>query len=1229
MLHDQLGVSSKVWRALSRQLGRRGTLSSVAAIGGMLTLPRFAAQGFRLEFLSHLAVAYSRGSWPLTRWRLRRWLNGPLAEWIARMEDPPEDVFVSNVQAAGRNHRLFEGNWECADSHVQYLVNSLALHPSSRRWHVLRSVTDLLRLSDAIAERSGLKRWELPDEQSRQHHLPRLPSLPSLSRRVTFSETDLSDLGVDTELLEPFVLPEPEWDHVANDPFSHSRLERRPLIRSQGLLVCALPTAISVAIRRYVLEEASALGRMPDLETQLRTSQESELFEELLPRLQLVEGNTSSVRRVSAGGQEASIVSCPIDLTAVAQVALLHDDVSRIATDGLDSFQQLSPAMERVLSQGMKRLTRRHQFVLGIAVFGGLGRGQAIALRSLPDRCGFIGISLADLRTFVSIEGASFLRLTKLNSEEDWLSLQGLQILNMSGVLNLYAFWESQGHTLILDDMHLPGTDLLALPSDSLFDLRSRERMKVDLHSAVVPGLGGAVTVERLHANSFFPSRQNRPIYVAPPLLQRGVLAGVVVGADLAIWVWADRKGLPSEVASYLYWIWQNVLDWLERGHELLAKAGCHWESSIIVRLRLTRPDEWVDSLANSKFPPPETPETALSDDGAVELLLPPGFLTLLNRPKNDGERALLVAVYSALMERYCGKDADWSHTAATQITDKVLKGDDSRNMHVFQARRPADYFEAPKPPAPRLVQAEDAARTRVGLAWRCIEPNEEGATVVGADPARKLLHEAVDALWSILKEELEELNRESLILLLVENVEGIFRDREEWRRTARAVLAMSDDQEEALGVASQREARRAITAISSRVLIEMAASTCPLNGGAKASWRSVDRLAAHVAEIIRLASYSDAIRGGLSPATVSVTPSGRIVVDDGYAKAVSLPYFQRIFDRGFSEAATAYDHLFAEADDTSTKVELEPEFRSAFEAEFGVDIDSVLSAIGALHDLAHTRTSLVVRTTQRELWGLLEKECGLRTTLAKKVLSMLTLPVRHRWDLAPKGYANPDWYPWRFRRRLSVSLRPLIALGPRGKDSVVFGVNQLGASISYYFEGLRTAFFPTEHFSSSEMLQYVGGKANEQGHLFASKVADRLSAQGWRTALEVEISSLGGGAELGDVDVFAWKPEGDQLLVIECKSLIARRNTYELVEELLQFRGEARDRLGRHLARVNWVSDNLPYTLVHLGAPRTVGKIVPLMVTNRDVPMRYLDDLPLPHNRFVSFDDINETFAP
>lgn len=150
-----------------------------------------------------------------------------------------------------------------------------------------------------------------------------------------------------------------------------------------------------------------------------------------------------------------------------------------------------------------------------------------------------------------------------------------------------------------------------------------------------------------------------------------------------------------------------------------------------------------------------------------------------------------------------------------------------------------------------------------------------------------------------------------------------------------------------------------------------------------------------------------------------------------------------------------------------------------------------------------------------------------------------------------------------------------------------------------------------------------IGGISGTKGTEFEDEVSNRLQSLQWNTKVRVKLSSMGGPQELGDVDVFAWNKNNPNILAIECKRLKAARTVGEVGEQLKEFQGEAKDSLGRHLKRMEWLNSNLDKAIDYLGIPGK-GLFRPLLVTNTIVPMQFKTSLPIQPDEIIPIDSLS-----
>ncbi len=1235
MLKQQLALPKSDWRQFKRELNQRCVASCAAAVGGLLTVPHFASCGFRLEALAHLVVAYSRGRRPISREHARRWLGDVLAKSrVADIEDPPEDVFVSNVHASRGNYRLFAGGWESAHSNLQQLMDSLPFHDHSKCWGALvESAESLLKLSDVIAERAGVERWQCPVFTPSSRRFTDFPDLPSLEFCVSFSARDLTALNVRTVDLERFILPKTAWFSLRQSQIRESELTRRPLIRVKGRIICVLPTAISVAVRYHMLAQATQLGFLDQIEAAFRAQQERLLFDSITPRIETVARSTPEFEHISVDGASASMAVIPLDIASVVLVSLFHDSLDDILKMGFNSTVRVPPAVQDKIFNHIAFLAKRSELVLGCLVFGGLGRTWSCSIPTLPSNVIILDTHLADLDLFASTNEASFLRLAKLIQHENWIQDQGVSIWNPSGILNLLAFWKSNQYSLVLDDLSLPADgDQLLIPNDCLRDLRIHAQVNRDHHGVKVPGADGSfMSVERRDPHPTFPSQAMRPVYISSEMLKAGHLVGVVKRQNLAVWVIGGQTELPKNLRQLVFGIWTALLEWLDRTADLLSQSDHGGTVVTRVSIYLENPNRWLRELSHGSQEMSLKPAIPIVKLRTPEIIvrLPPGFLRLLYQTENDAERALLAAVVSKLLMVIQKATEDESAARAQRYVEEIMHGKSgARMIHLFRSTLLVNSLPNPPSSTPRFIQPEDVSTVRIELGWRCVE-QKQGGLIIKGDDVQTLLHRGVDEIWHLARKRLAKLDRLSVIMLAMNNLEAIHCERQQWRLTARALLALCESNEEALEIAAAQEDKRAIAAVSYRVIIEMAAPSGNRKDSRPAEWRDLDYLSALVAVLLELASHSDAIRGGLAKPEMHVTNARRIYFDREYMDSVFRPYSRSHHDSYYRNSASDYNEIRDVDIFNREPTTFARDFNRAFVDEFGMSIDNVLAVVRSLLRICDEQGQPVVHLSKCNLRQRMRHACRLPDEIVGNVMRFLTLPHRAQWDATPRGYEHRDWCPWRTRRRLAIALMPIVALGNQPDSDLVFSGRQLFFSVMNRLNGLNKGYFPSEHFTSSAMRKYWGDTRKRQGHAFASEVASVLEARGWRTETNVEMSSLEAPArlgDLGDIDVLAWHAESYRILVIECKSLIPRGSSYELVEELRDFRGKVNDRLGKHLARVEWLTENLEKLMQYRIPIKSRMQVLGLIVTNRQVPMRYTTNLSVLPSRFCTIEDLRET---
>ncbi|MFZ0932594.1 MAG: hypothetical protein WAN11_28600, partial [Syntrophobacteraceae bacterium] len=365
---------------------------------------------------------------------------------------------------------------------------------------------------------------------------------------------------------------------------------------------------------------------------------------------------------------------------------------------------------------------------------------------------------------------------------------------------------------------------------------------------------------------------------------------------------------------------------------------------------------------------------------------------------------------------------------------------------------------------------------------------------------------------------------------------------------------------------------------------------------------------------IVEAATDSDAINGELLEPEIHIHANGEYTIDRSFWETVIYPFRTNFFKEAFEGDANDYPKLYDRhlPDERITaEAHFSEEFVNAFTIEFGLSPDESIDAVAELEELAVENQEVVIETTLGKISERLIGNRAFSPDLCQSFMKAFAIFHRPAWDKPPPGFRAKDLYPWRFRRRLSMVVRPILSFGELAESKVLYGAGSLMQSSYYRFERAESGQLPPDFFTSARMRQYIGSVNDKRGHAFAESTASELRRNGWEARAEVKMTELGAPSELGDIDVLAWKKDGE-ILLIECKRLQLARTVAEVAEICSRFRGEAKDELAKHIRRVQWVLQH-PEGLKHIiGFEPTAENIKSRLVTNTHVPIMYLASLPI-----------------
>lgn len=1195
-------------------------LSTAATFAGLLTTPTLQSNCLRLEVLVHLALLSAKGHRTPNAQFVSQAFSTLGTGLCGQYEDPAEDVFVGSISTSQGNFRLLDGIWESGYFFLQRIVNVLESMPRRRYFDDLREcVYSLLRLSDMLCERAALDRYTL-GSATPEKSLPKKlrDTLPSLRRRVRFSESELLAASISLDHLSQFVFASGDLKRLPDEHIGHSMLERQPVARRDAHYYFLLPTATGAAIRRFVIERIEESGNRKPFLTAL-AREYSEVFERTL--LLGAKSHLSLVFRKVDEGLIANGITT-IDRGRYLQLVLFLDTLDDFERGGLAGTNpdplQLAATLTQLIDTAYEEAQRSDDFEGGLTLLVGCGIGRgAVYYLDEKERTDWRveHLSAADLYTLSWTPNFSFQSLWRMLEAQDKLRALGVELFNINGLLNLVAWTRSLGghlvpHALLPDgSFEADGSTLLAIDQTSLRELRHEVLLTWDPH--VEQDAGSRWVAVRKEGSSAFKEDLARPLYATEPLQGARWPSAVYVTPERSWWC---AFSVPAETTlEGAYERFRMLAVWLSRTVPVLEDSlETLPKGPILINLIFHGVWGEFDGVPEKKSYAQVRSDIAVSADIAertTTLDVGDTFEKALFNVENVSERALVDSVVEGVV-RLCGLAL--SESARSPILHSIVRTNSARQAHAFHAQSFRDYVRAAIPASPVVIDETDDALLKIGLGWR-VRSRESGPFIEGKEQCITFLNSLVHLLEEDLCTSLQRMDRTQTLEHVLRNHESGVVDRDRWRRTAAAVLSLHDDRANALAVMARHDFQLNAVFLATRLLVEFALCECPLSGGRAPGVLDLSQLMAKAAQIFGLGGWSDAIRWDVMEPRLRITPLGDVHANLDFVDEVVNPFAHGANEIFINKAVDTYaKNLDAPTPGPVAQDVLEVEFLHAWDDEVGASLDDVRLFVDFVENLGVSSNAAVLKLRRSTLLRVAVNGKSLPPETSERLLNFLTLPSRRRWRDVPPGFDAKDLYPWRFRRRLSVLRRPILQIDDDLDPTVIVVPGLVRDAVTFMLGNYHRGHFPMWQLGP-QMRIWAGEVARRQGTEFTQAVAERLERLGWNTASEIRITKLLGRSfdkDYGDVDVLAWRPSTGRVVAIECKDVQYRKTYGEIAEQLADFRGEIGpdgkpDDLKRHLDRVDLLSANLG-TLARYVRLSQVQKIESHLVFKDPVPMKH-----------------------
>jgi len=1213
-------------------------IETAAIFSGLLTHPELQSNAYRIEALVHAFLSLSKGRKTPKKHMVTEAFNSMHNTKFGHAEDPAENVFVAQVYNKQGNYRILEGLWESNAFHLQRFLDIVDGIPDTAEYSRIKSaVWGLLKISNMICQRCNLERYTIGN----RYPIDNIPdnileNLGALRNRVKFSNQDLNRLDIHKHDIEHFILQQREFYNLLEKNLGESLLERYPIVIENDFYYLILPTAIGVAIRRFLIEEMSKKNMLINLESALSNS-----YEQHFSRIPLL-GNLSNAPIKFLVSEITNILFCElsieIDIGRLLHLIFFLDDFSNIENGWMLSCNLLGQDIGEELTDRIKNVKEDRKkypdFKDGISLIVACGWGRPINI-SLPEgrdnNWKIEAIPASELTTFSLSPEFNVLTFWRLLHARDTLAAYDGFIRNINGLLNLYGWAKNLDYHLVpheaIQGNIENGPIKIVIDQNSLLDVRQEAYLAWDVHIVTNPE-GTPCIVTKKSASFYFEEDKWISLYVSIDDIFNHRLKAIYESPKCDWWCVLHTSGKANP--DLVFRLWEAAMSWLHKSIVEIEKAFPQLTQNRII---------W-----NLNFISPEIPKlpcvtinySDLKDlvyityDGNISITVnfEARFIRGFFQEDNNAERCM---IWTLIKGVELASDTQLLEFEREGLLDTIIQDKSAKSLHLLPCKTFLDYVEN-NLPEPITIHRFDDTTLRIGLGWLA-RSRKEGGEVVGIENCTDYLNKLVDEIWKKVQILLKHFNRKSLLEKLLLNLESIRKKDHLWKRTIKACLAQHSNKNNIIAVANQEACKRNASKLSNRIAIEMALCECPLEGGEIAGSIEISKIMTYSSLLYFLGSWSDAIKSEVMPAEIKISHFGEVMINPSFEHNIVEKYGEDIQRKIQRSNVNNYSRLYEETSYVKDVDDLlDSQFIDAWKEEFGFSINDCRAYIDFLEDIAIKQNTAVIEKKFSDLTKPINTAIEISDKSVKAILKALTLWPRKAWPITPPGFSSSDWEPWNFRRRLSLTSRPLIQFDDKTDPSIFISPSLVRESFAYILRNSYEAEFDDKRFNSTTMRSWIGTKRNQKGHEFNKEVAGRLNEFGWETRHDIKLTEILNkklDKDYGDIDVLAWHKESRRILAIECKKLEFAKTHGEIANQINEFRGldlknGKPDRLKRHLNRIEILNSNLS-SLTKLTHLDNISNIEAYIVFSRNVPMSFSSDIISSQIIITNFDLLDE----
>jgi hypothetical protein len=1132
-------------------------------------------------------------------------------------EDPPDNYFTENIVYSNGNNVVYPGIFIDVVEILQYHINSLisSTFPAAFLKDCKNAITLLLTIQNEIAKtlNHSHRLFELP--LSNALYIPNDEYLLQYKDIFEFSFTDIKEIcdkyQIPYNTIDAFVW---KWQThpIEFENENENPLFRQPFVFIDDSFLLVMPTAIVQCLIEFILGKATTYN--------INFLLAKEFVKTVQPEILSTFGRMRWKRIRFEFSEPVNAPDYMLFDESIWQVDERKFAYAVVFTENILNREQKYKVQKSFSEYIGKR------FYSVIEKLKRIIEVEEILLITITSKIGLISDTILGLKQFknityfISLTPVELLVLTrewKFDNLTLWkyvkylkLAEQTIQFAPFTSHLALFDFYKNNSESFFHSDEER--YNYILLEFDIAGDVRRRGLSKLD---KIGIGYG---TPEVFGFMQCVKKEDYYPLYVSQEVYF-GIVRSCLLKYSCPIWFEAadnDRKG-DLYITAILYWLnelFGDAKDYMNQLGEppVRIELKLHEQFYALEQLESLEIYDEVDHSIPFKVDPIKR---------QILFTIPIEMIQFFSGPENRGERILIDFLLDAFGKIIVARGGNLLTEGDKQLLlDKHIPVSQRKMLLLFTGDKDLKISETNIPSKRYIPDADISYILENQLAWLKSNCKISIPPITNKEKT-DFLNKLVALHYEIVIKKIKEFDRERFLFALMRKHESLLQARAFRHISYPAKFLCYSKYYDVHKEFSDSEADLVETSLSVRILIEFA--TLQAEAGQKiASEDEIDILLAHVMQIVNYASLSDSINYEIEDPEITELPSGRI----GISNEMERKGMGQFRDQVYAEEVHSYTEEFhqyfkrrkRERLPSAGQKRYAEKLNDAFLEEWGITLGEIDMICHTICSVLLSENTSVIIIEENDFVEWVVKITDLNKEKIFYFLNRMKFLRRPNPLTPPEGYDNWEAYPWRFNRRLSYLLRPIIFLKKEGKEYFLLSARHLLAAsenlMSLFFNGTLKA-----DKGNKKIRQLLAERNKIKGKEYRDEVVKWLKENTFLDIYDYEIKIKPKGffisdSDKGDIDILVIDRINNIVYSVECKNTVQSKLTYDYKMEFDNYLGlDGKEGLiEKHVKRHKWLEENIEQVqakLSLLGKP----KIKSLVISKNILPLKHLKIVDIP----------------